>query len=129
MLNQVTISIPQTLYQRMRELARSRNMPIDKVLETAVSLVEAQPHNQETLAMAQEEAAYLAHHQALSTTYAGQYVAFFQGQLIDYDSNELALLHRLDANYPDDVVLMKRVEPLPQPTLRFRLPRLLPPSL
>ncbi|MEM7112937.1 MAG: DUF5678 domain-containing protein [Chloroflexota bacterium] len=126
MLKQVTISIPQSLYQRGRALARRRNVPVDSVLETAVSLVEAEPQDDVTVAMAQEEAAYLAQHETLLNSYAGQYVAIFQGQLIDHDGNELALLRRLDADYPHEVVLMKRVEPLPQPVLRFRSPRLLP---
>lgn len=130
MLKQVTISIPQSLYQRVRELARSRNVPVDAVLETAVSLVEADPHPQAelqaTTAMAREEAAYRAQHETLLAHYAGQYVAIFQGQLIDHDSDELVLLRRLDADYPHDIVLMKRVESLPQPVLRFRSPRLLP---
>ena len=126
MLKQVTISIPQSLYQRVRELARNRNLPVDAVLETAVSLVEAEPQDDATANMAREEAAYRAQHESLLANYAGQYVAIFQGQLIDHDSNETALLRRLDTNYPHDIVLMKRVESRPQPVLRFRSPRLLP---
>ena len=52
--------------------------------------------------------------------YAGEYVAIHQKQLIDHDRDELALLRRLDAQYPNDIVLMKQVRPLPEPELRFR---------
>lgn len=126
MQKQITITIPQTLYQRVRELASSRNLPLADVLETAVSLAEAQPHDPTTTALAQEETAYRAQHPTLLANYPGQYVAIHQGQLIDHDPDELTLLHRLDTTHPTDVVLMKRVEPLPQPVLRFRSPRLLP---
>ena len=126
MLKQVTISIPQTLYQRVYELARKRNMPLDAVLETAVSLVEAASPDGISRAMAEEEEAYHSQHATLFANYAGQYVAIYHGQLIDYDRDETALLRRLDADYPSQVVLMKRVEALPQRVLRFRSPRLLP---
>ncbi|MCA9965012.1 MAG: hypothetical protein KC423_12235 [Anaerolineales bacterium] len=118
MQKQITITIPQSLYQRVHELANRRNLPVATLLETAVSLAEAQPHDPATTALAQEEAAYRAQHPTLLANYPGQYVAIHQGQLIDHDPDELTLLHRLDATHPTQVVLMKRVEPLPQPMLR-----------
>ena len=74
--------------------------------------------------MAAEEAAYRNMHAELMARYAGQYVAIYGGRLIDHDPDELALLRRLDAHHPDNVVLMKRVRPLPEPELRVRSPRL-----
>lgn len=126
MVEQVTISIPQTLYRRARELARSRNQSVDAVLEAGVALVEASSLTvsaAEEQAMIREEAAYEAMHPELMAQYAGEYVAVFQGQLIDHDQDETALLRRLDAQYPNDVVLMKKVRPLPEPVLHFRSPR------
>jgi hypothetical protein len=126
MAEQINISISQTLYRRVRELARRRKRPVDDVLEAAITLAEAAllPAADEEAAMAQEEAAYRAMHAELMAQYAGKYVAIHQGRLIDQDRDELALLRRLDAQYPDDVVLMKQVRPLPEPELRFRSPRL-----
>lgn len=126
MVEQVTISIPQTLYRRARELARSRNQSVDAVLEAGVTLVEAStgPLESEVEAMRRERAAYQTMHPELMAQYAGQYVAVYQGQLIDHDQNEMALLRRLDDQYPDEVVLMKKVRPLPEPELRHRSPRL-----
>lgn len=128
MTHQVTISIPQQLYQRMRNLASAQNQPVDDLLETAVALAEATfiPNAAQVMAMAQEEAAYEALHSELMTHYQGEYVAIYQGQLIDHDPNELSLLRRLDQHYPDQVVLMKQVRPLPEPELHFRSPRFIP---
>ena len=75
--------------------------------------------------MAREEAAYQTMYDELKTKYAGEYVAIFNGQLIDHDSDELALLRRLDAQYPDDIVLMRKVSAEPEPDLRMRSPRLI----
>ncbi len=126
MSEQVNISIPQTLYRRVRELARVRKRPVDDVLETAITLAEAAlvPAVDEEAAMAQEELAYRAMHAELMARYAGEYVAIYQEQLVDRDRDELALLRRLDAQYPNEVVLMKQVRPLPEPELCFRSPRL-----
>ena len=128
MAEQINISIPQTLYRRVRELARVQKRPLPEVLETAITLAEAaqDPNDDAEAAMTREEAAYRAMHTDLTARYAGEYVAIYQGQLIDHDRDELALLRRLDAQYPNEVVLMKQVRPLPEPELRFRSPRLVP---
>lgn len=90
-----------------------------------VTLVEPStgPLEREVEAMRQEKAAYLAIPPELMAHYAGQYVAIYGGQLIDHDQDEIALLRRLEARYRHDVVLMKKVRPLPEPQLRHRLLR------
>jgi hypothetical protein len=50
-------------------------------------------------------------------------VAILNGQIIDHDPSEMALLQRLDDEHPNDLILMRRVEPLPEPELVFRSPR------
>ena len=126
MTQQVTISISQPLYQRMRNLALAQNQPVADLLETAVTLVETAvvPGMPALEAMAREEAAYQAMHRALMARHQGDYVAIYRGEVVDYDSNETSLLQRIDQNYADKVVLMKQVKPLPEPELRFRSPRL-----
>jgi predicted transcriptional regulator len=125
-MQQVTISIPQPLYQRVRNLASAQNRPVDTVLETAISLAEAaaDPQDAQVAAMVQEETAYQAMHAELVRSHLGDYVAIYQGQLIDHDPDELRLLRRLDKAYPNEVVLMKQVRTAPQTELRHRSPRL-----
>jgi uncharacterized iron-regulated protein len=125
-MQQVTISIPQPLYQRVRNLTSAQNRPVDTVLETAISLAEAavSPPDAQVAAMAQEEAAYQAMHAELVRSHLGDYVAIYQGQLVDHDADELRLLKRLDKAYPSKVVLMKQVKPTPQAELHHRSPRL-----
>ena len=125
MAEQITINIPQPLYQRVRRLARVRKRPLDDVLESAIQLAEETLSSvaDDDILMSQEETAYQAMHAELTSLYADEYVAIHQGQLIDHDSDELALLRRLDSQYPNEIVLMKRVRPLPEPELRFRSPR------
>ena len=74
--------------------------------------------------MAQEEAAFSQALPKLRESYLDIFVAFYQEKLIDHDTDELALLARIDQQYPDQVVLIKPVMSEPEPVLRIRSPRL-----
>lgn len=126
MADQVTVTIPQAVYDRAKQLATLRNQEVADVLAEALALAEADmatPSDEQL--MAREEAAYQAMYEELKTKYADEYVAIFNGQLIDHDSDELALLRRLDAQYPGDIVLMRKVLTKPEPDIRLRSPRLI----
>lgn len=77
-------------------------------------------------AMLREVEAYHRLHPELLKKYKGQHVAIYQGQLVDHDTDVEALLLRTMARFPDEVVLMRKVEESPEVVLRFRSPRLLP---
>ena len=77
----------------------------------------------ESTAISKEEAAYRAMHSELFEKYAGQYVAVYGGELVDFDANESALYNRIDQRFPDEVVLMKKVEKSPEKIYYFRSPR------
>ena len=128
MLQQITVSIPQKLYRRVRDLARARNQPVDDVLadvlEQALLAEKSAPGNQEDDPVEQEMQAFIQLHPMLKEKYLGQHVAILNGQLIDSDQDYGALYDRIDAQYPDQFVWMARVEDEPMPTLVFRSPRL-----
>ncbi|HRQ40187.1 MAG TPA: DUF5678 domain-containing protein [Chloroflexota bacterium] len=130
MAKQVTISIPQTLYRRARELARSRHQSVDDVL--ADVLDEVLPPDDEpdvdASAVARERQAYIALHPMLKQKYLGQHVATYGGQLIDVDADYGALYSRIDAQYPDEFVWLATVAEEPIPTLVFRSPRFADPA-
>ena len=71
-----------------------------------------------------EMQAYLALHPMLKEKYLGQYVAIYQGKLIDHDPDHEALYIRIDAEYPDEFVWISLVEEEAIPTLIFRSPRI-----
>jgi prevent-host-death family protein len=74
--------------------------------------------------MDREIAAYEAQHAELVASYLGQYVAFYQGALVDHDPDQTALLKRIDGRFPSAIVLIRQVQTtLPGP-LQIRSPRL-----
>ncbi len=73
--------------------------------------------------MQREVTTFETMHPDLWEQYPHQYVAFHQGTVVDHDLDELALVQRIDARYPESVVLIRQVLPrLPQPFV-FRSPR------
>jgi hypothetical protein len=130
MAEQVSISIPQPIYRRVRQLARLRNRPVDdvliEVLDQALPPDDKPDVAEEDAAVEREMHAYIALHPMLKEKYLGQHVAIYNGQLIDVDEDYGALYQRTDAHYPDEFVWLATVEEEAMPTLVFRSPRLLP---
>ena len=75
-------------------------------------------------AMWREEMAYRRLHSSLLDAYAGQYVAIYDEQLIDYDADELVLYLRIRKQFGDEFVLMTQVEDEAEAVYTFRSPRL-----
>jgi hypothetical protein len=73
--------------------------------------------------MLREVEAYKMMHEQLVQQLLGQYVAIFQGTLIDHDSDPVALLQRIKQQHPDKIVLRREVEKQPEPVLHVRSPR------
>ena len=128
MIEQITVTIPQKLYRRVRQLARLRNQPVDAVLvdvlDRALLADESYPNNNEDDVVEREMQAFIQMHPLLKEKYLGQHIAILNGQLIDVDEDYGALYERIDAQYPDQFVWMATVEDEPMPTLVFRSPRL-----
>lgn len=116
---QVTLTLSDTLYARVQELAQSRQ---GKLTETLVKHLEetlppaqvgAQPASaaqaSHLAALAQEEAAYVRLHPQLKMTHLGRFVAIYQGQLLDADDELGPLVERVRTKLPDQVVWISRV--------------------
>ncbi len=129
MIEQITISIPQTLYRRARDLARRRNQSVDDVvvelLDDALPPDQKEGVDDEETAVNQEMQAYITLHPMLKEKYLGQHVAIYGGQLVDVDKDYGVLYQRVDAQYPDQFVWLATVEEEAMPTLTFRSPRLI----
>lgn len=136
MTEQFTITIPESLYRRARALAQSRHRSFDVFIADALDrgLHQAAAEDayespfategEDSEKLTRETAAYEAMHDQLIAEYFGKHVAIYNGQLVDHDPDLLTLVGRIDALYPDEVVLIKQVAPLPERVLRVYSPRL-----
>jgi hypothetical protein len=130
MAEQITVSIPQKLYRRVRGLARLHKRPVDDmiidVLERALPPDDKPNSSEEDAAVEREMQAYIALHPQLKDEYLGQHVAIYGGKLIDTDRDYMALYRRIEIRYPREFVWLTTVQEEAMPTLIFRSPRLSP---
>ena len=73
--------------------------------------------------IAQEITAFLALYPQLWQIYPHQYVAIYQEQLIDHDTDFAPLFARVEEQYADEFVLIRRVEAEPETVYHFCSPR------
>ena len=121
----ITLSVPQNVYQEASSIAHSNNRPVEEVLRESVRWFFPPFHvSEDTLLMDREVAKFEDMHAELWKQYPNQYIAMYQGQVIDDDHDLVTLALRIEEQYPDEVVLIRQVLPeLPKP-LMFRSPRL-----
>ncbi|MEZ4865546.1 MAG: type II toxin-antitoxin system RelB/DinJ family antitoxin [Caldilineaceae bacterium] len=132
-LEELGISTTQALTIFYKQIRLNRGIPFDIRLpeghaeslesnrsqETSVPF----PIHEHRSIMEQNIAAYRAMHNELVNRYLGQYVAICGGKLVDQDPDPLLLLERIRKNYPDQVVLRRKVERTPEREIRVRHPR------
>ncbi len=124
---QITLIIPDHIYQQVQQLSESEKRPISDIINNALSYTFPAIHvNPRRAQMEQETVVFWEIHPQLLAQYEGQYVAMYQGQVVDHDQDRLALVARIDQKYGDVIVLIKKVTAASEPDLYFRSPRLLP---
>jgi hypothetical protein len=117
----VTLTLSPVVYQVAAQRAQETNRTIEQVLteqlQTTLQPFPSLHISPNRAAMLREVEAYHTLHPLLVKTWLGHYVAIYQGQLVDHDPDEAALLERKRRAYPGQVVLVRRVEAEPEPTL------------
>ena len=120
------ISLPNQLYERVRQTARNKRQSVD---EYVTELISAALDEDETVPvtedeeMAKEAQAWEALYPLLKEKYSGQYVAVYQERVVDVDIDALSLNRRVQKNYPNKTVWVSRVEKEPFPQIFMRSPR------
>ena len=129
MTQEITLTIPDKLFQQASRLAQAQKKPIAEVLLEAIVLDnQGQDSADEPTPVDQEKSAYRALHDWLWQNYPGEHVAIYQGQLVDHDADGLALSRRIYHRFPAEFVLIRQVEAEPDRILQFRSPRFAPTS-
>lgn len=131
MAKQVTLTLPDSVYLHAQELATIRQQNIQAILvyQLIQAMTTSDGNQPEPLALSMtpsvsyEKDAYRSLHPQLWKQYPRQHVAIYHGQLVDHDEDGIALSRRVYAQYPEEFVLIKKVESQPERTLHFRSPR------
>lgn len=110
-----SLVIPDSLLERARRLARRQDRHVQDVvadaLEQGLPLLETAfgPDEWE-----HQVEAFRAMHAVWREQYPGEYVAVFQGQLVDHDLSFGVLLERIESLYPEESVLIRPVRDEPE---------------
>ncbi len=123
----VQLDMTEEIYHRVERYAHDRDQDIDTVI---AELVEQNlPRIKLPLPVGdpseREINAFRAMHGELIKTYGGEYVAIYQGRLVDHDTDLNQLHQRIEARYPDHFVLIRPISDTPEREFFFRSPRLL----
>lgn len=125
MIKEITLSVPEEVYRRIEQVALETQRNVEDVfMDTISSQFPSYPAHPERATMHKEIAAYTRMHTELVQTYLGEYVAIYQGELVDHDADPVALHERITATYPDKIVLSRKVQREAEPILHMRSPRL-----
>jgi hypothetical protein len=122
----VTLTLPVSVLRQVAQVAEETNREIEQVLRSVVthSFPALYVHPQRA-AMQQEETVFRRMQKELNNKYPDQFVAIFDGQVIDHDNDEDLLLNRINNHYPTDIVLVRQVTDDLDKVLYVRSPRLL----
>ncbi len=116
----IGLTISETTAQQLKKIAAVKGATTDELAERAIH----QFLRDEMRRMMQRESeAYRAMHADLLAHYSGEYVAIYQGRLIDHDLNQVKLLKRIEEQYADAPILITPVLEQPEEVYDFRSPR------
>lgn len=128
-MNEITISLPTETYNHLKRWATLHEQELPEMITEhlrqtvpAPELLPIPPAETDT-AVVRERVAYNRLLPILQQTHAGQFVAIYQGQLVDADPDEAALFARIDDRYPTQFVWLARVTAQPELEITLRSPR------
>lgn len=113
------LAVNETTVAQLEQVARARNTTSQRLAEQAIQEFLRSEARQQ---MQGEMEAFRAMHADLLARYPGQFVAIYQGKLIDHDADQLALFQRVEQRHPNAPVLIKQVLPDPEEVYTFRSP-------
>lgn len=113
MTQQITLTLPNHLFERAERYAIQVQRPVAEVLVQSLRIPETEKRIDPNKAKIREMEAYQVLHPELWEKYPHQHVAIFQGELIDRDIDFDELWDRVEDTYPDEFVWVTTVREQP----------------
>lgn len=117
----IEIDIEQQVQIKLEQMAKSLGKTSEQLIKEAIG-EHLERLNKQRLKV--ETTAFNQLYPQLKTSYPDQFVAVYQGQVIDVDENFESLFLRIQAQYGDLPILIRQVTPSLHETWEFRGPRL-----
>jgi hypothetical protein len=117
----MSITLDPKLQSQLVQIARRLGKSVEEIADEAIRAHLAELHDR---ALAEEDRAYQRLYPDLRERYWQQYVAVYAGRVVDADPDFETLFLRVQQQYGDRTVLIRRVTDSPLEEFRFRSPRL-----
>ncbi|MFQ5594388.1 MAG: DUF5678 domain-containing protein [Anaerolineae bacterium] len=109
-----TVVVEPELYKRVEEAASEYEAGIDEILTEAVRRYLWELERRK---ISEESELYRQQHAELKDRYLGQYIAIYNGQVVDHDTDFQALRRRIRQRFRRTPVMMTKVEDVAERTL------------
>ncbi|MBI4674605.1 MAG: hypothetical protein HY741_23420 [Chloroflexi bacterium] len=114
-----TIVVEPKVYEDLQREAKSQARDVNELVNEAMEhYLEERRHER----IQDEIRAYISLHPTLKEKYLGEWVAIYEQQLVDHDPETINLYRRVRAKYGNAPVLIRQVEPEPDPIIWVRTP-------
>ena len=125
MTKAITLYLPDPIFEKAQVLASMQNLALHDYLLTSIMLPEIGLDKLIDADAEAEEQAFRELHPRSGQQYPGQYVAVAGGQVVDRDTDQVALYRRVRLAYPERFVLIAQVQQAPEEVFTFRSPRII----
>ena len=113
------LTVDQATITQLEQVATAKHTTPQRLAEQALREF---LRNEARQQMQSEMQAFLVMHADLLVRFPGEFVAIYQGKLIDHDVDQLALYQRTQQRHPNRPVLIKPVQEHPEEVYSFRSP-------
>lgn len=117
----LTIGLDEKTSHQLEQLARVRSTEPAKLAHDAIRIF---LRDEGRRIIEQESKAFQRLHPELLRTMPGEFVAVHHGQVVDHDSDQLAVFRRVEEAYGGQSVLIRQVRPEIEQTIEVLSPRL-----
>lgn len=115
------IELDERTTDELEQLAQGREMAVADLAKEAIRVYLREEARR---VMDAEIDAFTLLHPHLLATIPGQFAAIYQGKLVDHDADQIALIRRIEHEYPGRTVLIRPVKPDTETTIHVRSPRI-----
>jgi hypothetical protein len=115
------VVIPLSYFPNARELELV--VTEDAAVVRAKAVSPRLHQNKRQVEMLEQTAAFETQYPQLLQNYSQEYVAIYQGKLVDHDSDHIQLVRRIQQHFPGQIVLIRQVTEQPATSLNLGSPR------
>ena len=115
------VVLPHKIYTPLQQVAKEQGRHVNTIVE---ELVEGYLHEYRSQQLLEEMGRFRAQHAQLKEEYLGQFIGFYNGEVLGHDDDGGELYYRLHKQYGSLPILIVEVTESPEQEFTIRTPKL-----